>query len=461
MTATGDELARRLREAHDGLEVTPRAAPTPGEASSLAHRSANDPRNRLAGRGLLAAAAAIAVLAMAAATAVVVARRDSQQVTAGPAGKDCEPLPTVDPEHPGRSLPLRVSALPPGWVVLDDPLAAVEGGIAVGQAGATSLVASSATRLPLISLSSVADESQFVNDYDRGDVYRRSNLTSPGGRTVRLWTPDGQPLPQPNFAARWELPSGAVVEAYGLYLVTAEQLLTVIDGVSGPSYCDLEPRSAVSSTVASAAPAVRLLSCGSGPPFARAAIEEPDPAMFTAAEVESVRRFAQEHGQPVGELWLLARDDDGALVADRGASEVSPEAGFAPFSVWTLHRVGDGMVPLGFGGCRLSAMVDGLVASRWELDPKAPPPGPFTTQLPVVVHESACASGQTAAGRIRTPSVSYGPDAVEIAITVTPPTGSQDCSSNPPTPYVVELREPLGDRQILDSGREPISPPGP
>jgi len=39
---------------------------------------------------------------------------------------------------------------------------------------------------------------------------------------------------------------------------------------------------------------------------------------------------------------------------------------------------------------------------------------------------------------------------VELVIGVEAPPGGQTCPSNPPTPFTIELDEPLGDRTLTD-----------
>lgn len=80
-------------------------------------------------------------------------------------------------------------------------------------------------------------------------------------------------------------------------------------------------------------------------------------------------------------------------------------------------------------------------------------------ELPVLVNENECASGASATGRIQEPDIEYRRDAVIITIRVSVRSGSVDCPSNPDTPYVVQLDEPLGRRELLDGGKRPPAPP--
>jgi len=66
-----------------------------------------------------------------------------------------------------------------------------------------------------------------------------------------------------------------------------------------------------------------------------------------------------------------------------------------------------------------------------------------------VVLEKACASGDSAEGRIHKPEIEYEEDAVIVTVRVRPKGGFQECPANPPTCYLLELDEPLGSRVLL------------
>jgi hypothetical protein len=87
--------------------------------------------------------------------------------------------------------------------------------------------------------------------------------------------------------------------------------------------------------------------------------------------------------------------------------------------------------------------------ATWWLDPAVDPPGPGSVEVHVLVEERACASGQSAEGRIADPVIVVGAHAVRITIGVFPAPGDvQSCQGNPATPFVVVLPEALGDRQL-------------
>jgi hypothetical protein len=92
------------------------------------------------------------------------------------------------------------------------------------------------------------------------------------------------------------------------------------------------------------------------------------------------------------------------------------------------------------------------IAATWRLSAKTTK---TSKSLKVLVTEKACASGESAKGRIAKPRISYEDDRVVVTIGVTPLDGEQDCKSNPATPLTVTLSEALGDRQLFDGGPYP------
>ncbi|MFJ2030138.1 hypothetical protein [Streptosporangium sp. NPDC087985] len=89
------------------------------------------------------------------------------------------------------------------------------------------------------------------------------------------------------------------------------------------------------------------------------------------------------------------------------------------------------------------------------LDPAAPPPGRDSRQVAVLVHERDCADGRRADGRVRLIDIESTSTEVRIVIGVQPLSGILTCQGNPPTPFTVELDEPLGDRVLIDASVYP------
>lgn len=80
---------------------------------------------------------------------------------------------------------------------------------------------------------------------------------------------------------------------------------------------------------------------------------------------------------------------------------------------------------------------------------------PAATSIELLVREQACASGAPATGRIELVELRETPEEVSVRIGVRPREGGQDCPSNPPTPFVVELSKPLAERSIVDASVVP------
>lgn len=97
-------------------------------------------------------------------------------------------------------------------------------------------------------------------------------------------------------------------------------------------------------------------------------------------------------------------------------------------------------------------------AATWGL-PNGFNIGAETTRFLAVVTERACASGMSSEGRIIGPEIQYGDRSVIVTFGVRPLSGAQACPGNPATVVDVHLDEPLGDRTLLDGGREPPSEP--
>ena len=99
----------------------------------------------------------------------------------------------------------------------------------------------------------------------------------------------------------------------------------------------------------------------------------------------------------------------------------------------------------GVAGCDAA-----LAQATWRVDPAAHIEA-SSEKIPVLVREAGCASGVTVTDRIVS-RVSYSADVVTIDIRAKRLSGNQTCQSVE-SPFVVELREPLGGRQLRDRNR--------
>jgi hypothetical protein len=91
----------------------------------------------------------------------------------------------------------------------------------------------------------------------------------------------------------------------------------------------------------------------------------------------------------------------------------------------------------------------------WVLDPSFALT-PDTKSLHLIVTESQCASGLDPTGRIRA-TVEESPTEARVRVIVNSVGGAAHCQSNPPTPFVVQLSQPLGRRVVVDAeSGEPV-----
>lgn len=112
---------------------------------------------------------------------------------------------------------------------------------------------------------------------------------------------------------------------------------------------------------------------------------------------------------------------------------------------WQFYRHGD---------CALRYDLGDLNGAVVALDPDNPP-DPDSSQVHLLVTEFSCASGELADGRVTLERLVEREDRVEIVVGVEPPPGIQTCQSHPPTPFIVELDEPLGSRTLVDAALYP------
>ena len=107
--------------------------------------------------------------------------------------------------------------------------------------------------------------------------------------------------------------------------------------------------------------------------------------------------------------------------------------------------------------CSPSPHVSGHRVGSWELNPDYPVPGPDATEIEVLVHGTYCSSGEPPLERIRDPLVSYGRSRLVIATVEAPPGGGfHTCEGTPPSEFTFTLREPIGNRIVLDGVHLPF-----
>lgn len=158
---------------------------------------------------------------------------------------------------------------------------------------------------------------------------------------------------------------------------------------------------------------------------------------------------------PAGGYWLANRDDRVAAYLAR-----DPRGAESDFVFASIENDGTGWTLGGWGGCRPEIVLVGLSLATWVLDPEAPELDVAATTFAALVTERTCTGGQPMGARLQPPRITYGQDTVLVVFVARPLEGDAfDCQGNPSTRVVVELREPLGDRQLLDAGFLPPAEP--
>lgn len=103
------------------------------------------------------------------------------------------------------------------------------------------------------------------------------------------------------------------------------------------------------------------------------------------------------------------------------------------------------------GPCPLeTTLPEGLGRVEWRLDPAGGGLGPATTSVAVLATERDCASGRPMGDRLLDPEIVMTDTQVLITFAVQPLPGGQNCPSNPEQAVLVELPEPLGERELVD-----------
>ncbi|HEX9847483.1 MAG TPA: hypothetical protein VGB33_03605 [Acidimicrobiia bacterium] len=136
-------------------------------------------------------------------------------------------------------------------------------------------------------------------------------------------------------------------------------------------------------------------------------------------------------------ILLVARDENGSL-AHMSVSRSQDG--------WMWDGASSG------GPCPLQFLVpEGLNTVEWRLDPTAPAPRPADRAIPVLLTERECVSGQEIGDRLVGPQIVMIDSSIRIAFAANPPEGDAfTCQGNPETPFVLELPQPIGDREIIE-----------
>ena len=103
-------------------------------------------------------------------------------------------------------------------------------------------------------------------------------------------------------------------------------------------------------------------------------------------------------------------------------------------------------------GAGTSSTPDGLSQSGdtavWSIEGDDPPT-PSTEAFTASVSRLGCSGGRS--GEVLPPDVSMKEDEIVVTFTVESlPEGAYTCQGNPSVPYLVDVGEPVGDRDLVD-----------
>lgn len=177
----------------------------------------------------------------------------------------------------------------------------------------------------------------------------------------------------------------------------------------------------------------------------------------------ALRAFLAEDSFGLGFLpddgwWLVERDAREAEYVARLAPERE-----SPFGSVRMQANGADWAFVGGGDCRPEVLLEGQMAATWILPPNRPAPDRSTVEFIVLATDSGCTGGEPVGTRLLPPSITYTEHEVLIVFAARPRgEGGGTCQSKPPTEAVVRLREPLGDRRLVDAGVfPPVDPAAP
>ncbi len=190
--------------------------------------------------------------------------------------------------------------------------------------------------------------------------------------------------------------------------------------------------------------------CPSGPTFPISALDEVTD-LEEAGREEVAAAIQPFLDNEEGKFW----PQDGWRILHETDTEIllvhHDPAGSLSFM--TVSRTDDGWEwsgAQGGGPCPLRiATPERLNTVDWRLDPAAPPVDGESTEISVLLTERECVSGQEIGDRLVGPEIVLTEEAVLIAFAAIPPEGDAfTCQGNPETLHLVELPEPLGEREV-------------
>ena len=206
-----------------------------------------------------------------------------------------------------------------------------------------------------------------------------------------------------------------------------------------------------------------MVDCGGSVYDADALADAPPASSLAEGPAGAVDDLGDPAFDPTLDWYVVHQDDDRADLVreleepvDNGGGDIRTHESRRLQRITGASNVPDGTWMLASAGPCAQRVVggDGLGAADVTL---ARTPAPETSTLDLLVRERACASGKDADGRAVV-DLEETAEQVRLRVGVRPLRGGQDCQGNPATPLTVELAEPLGDREVVDSSVVPARP---
>jgi len=207
-------------------------------------------------------------------------------------------------------------------------------------------------------------------------------------------------------------------------------------------------------------PATYRYSCAGPPGFLPALLERPAMAeLEDHFSAQGLRDFLGDDSVGLGLLpdsgwWLVSRDEKEAHYIAR-----LPDGAESPFGYAILQSNGARWAFATGGFCLPEVLLERRVSALWTLPSNAARPQEATVQFVVLVTDRICTGGQPVGARLLPPVITYTEGSVFIVFSARPYQGLTTCEGKPPTEALVHLREPLGNRNLLDAGVFPPADP--
>ena len=181
---------------------------------------------------------------------------------------------------------------------------------------------------------------------------------------------------------------------------------------------------------------------------ARGAVDDAGMPAFDPAQDWKVVHQSEDRVELVREL-----DEP----ADHGQGDVRSHESRSLLRITGASNVADGTWLLASAGPCTQRLVENSDLGTADVT-LAEVPTTDSTSIEVFVHERGCVSGQSAEGRIELVELTLTVEQVQLHVGVRPVEGDQTCPGNPPTPFTVDIGEPIGDREIVDVSVVPPRP---